>query len=64
MDESKKIFYENVIPSVNNKTVDIKFKDSNDLILDEKKKRKYVRFDKKLLKNIINTLFDFSYYTV
>jgi len=23
-----------------------------------------VRFDKKLLKNIINTLFDFSYYTV
>ena len=37
MDESKKIFYENVIPSVNNKTVDIKFKDSNDLILDEKK---------------------------
>ena len=33
----KKIFYENVIPSINNKTVDIKFKDSNDLILDEKK---------------------------
>lgn len=47
MDESKKIFYENVIPSVNNKTVDIKFKDSNDLILDEKKNTE-INFAKKL----------------
>ena len=47
MDESKKIFYENVIPSINNKTVDIKFKDSNDLILDEKKNAE-INFAKKL----------------
>ena len=47
MDESKKIFYENVIPSINNKTVDIKFKDSNDLILDEKKNTE-INFAKKL----------------
>ena len=47
MDESKKIFYESVIPSVNNKTVDIKFKDSNDLILDEKKNTE-INFAKKL----------------
>ena len=47
MDESKKIFYENVIPSINNKTVNIKFKDSNDLILDEKKNAE-INFAKKL----------------
>ena len=47
MDESKKIFYENVIPSINNKIVDIKFKDSNDLILDEKKNTE-INFAKKL----------------
>ena len=47
MDESKKIFYENVIPSINNKTVNIKFKDSNDLILDEKKNTE-INFAKKL----------------
>ena len=47
MDESKKIFYENVIPSINTKTVDIKFKDSNDLILDEKKNTE-INFAKKL----------------
>ena len=47
MDESKKIFYENVIPSINDKTVDIKFKDNNDLILDEKKNIE-INFAKKL----------------
>ena len=39
MDKSKDIFYENVIPVKKEKTVDVKFKDSNDIILEERKKK-------------------------
>ncbi len=47
MDKSKKIYYGNVVPTVNNKTVNIQFKDNNDIIIEEKK-RKDVNFAKKL----------------
>ena len=47
MDKSKKIFYENVIPTVSDTTVKVNFKDSNDLILDEKKNTE-INFAKKL----------------
>ena len=47
MDKSKKIYYGNVIPTVNNKTVNIQFKDNNDIIIEEKK-RKDINFAKKL----------------
>tara|TARA_Y200000002_G_scaffold203444_1_gene167846 strand:- start:895 stop:2559 length:1665 start_codon:yes stop_codon:yes gene_type:complete len=39
MDKSKDIFYENVIPVKKEKTVNVKFKDSNDIILEERKKK-------------------------
>ena len=39
MDKSKDIFYENVIPVKKEKTVSVKFKDSNDIILEERKKK-------------------------
>ena len=39
MDNSKDIFYENVIPVKKEKTVNVKFKDSNDIILEERKKK-------------------------
>ena len=39
MDKSKNIFYENVIPVKKEKTVNVKFKDSNDIILEERKKK-------------------------
>lgn len=38
MDKSKDIIYENVIPVKKEKTVNVKFKDSNDIILEERKK--------------------------
>ena len=38
MDKSKDIFYENVIPVKKEKTINVKFKDSNDIILEERKK--------------------------
>ena len=38
MDKSKDIIYENVIPVKKEKTVSVKFKDSNDIILEERKK--------------------------
>ena len=34
MDRSKKIFYENVIPTVSDKTVKVNFKDNSDLIFE------------------------------
>ena len=40
MDKSKKIFYENVIPTVSNKTVKVNFKDNSDLIFEEQKNKK------------------------
>ena len=40
MDKSKKIYYGNVVPTVNNKTVNIQFKDNNDIIIEEKKKKR------------------------
>ena len=39
MDKSKDIIYENVIPVKKEKTVNVKFKDSNDIILEERKKK-------------------------
>ena len=39
MDKSKDIFYENVIPVKKEKTVNVKFKDSNDIILEERKRK-------------------------
>ncbi len=38
MDNSKDIFYENVKPIKKEKTINVKFKDSNDIILEERKK--------------------------
>ena len=37
MDKSKKIFYENVIPTISNKTVNVNFKDNSDLIFEAEK---------------------------
>ena len=47
MDKSKKIFYENVIPTISNKTVNINFKDNSDLIFEEQKNKK-IQFARKL----------------
>ena len=47
MDKSKKIFYENVMPTKNNKTVDVQFKDNNDLVIEEKRNTE-VNYAKKL----------------
>ena len=38
MDRSKEIFYENVIPVKKEQNVNVRFKDSNDIILEERKK--------------------------
>ena len=40
MDKSKKIFYENVIPTVSDTTVKVNFKDNSDLIFRRAKKCK------------------------
>ena len=40
MDKQKKIYYENVIPTISSKSIDIQFKDSNDILIEEKKKKK------------------------
>ena len=47
MDKSKKIFYENVIPTISNKTVNVNFKDNSDLIFEEQKNKK-IQFARKL----------------
>ena len=47
MDKSKKIFYENVMPTKDNKTVDVQFKDNNDLVIEEKRNTE-VNYAKKL----------------
>ena len=39
MDKSKDIFYENVFPVKKEKNINVKFKDSNDIILEERKKK-------------------------
>ncbi len=38
MDKSKNIFYENVIPVNKEKTINVRFKDNNDIILEERRK--------------------------
>ena len=55
MDKSKKIFYENVIPTISNKTVNVNFKDNSDLIFEEQKNKK-IQFARKL-----NNFFFFSF---
>ena len=52
MDKSKKIFYENVIPTVSDTTVKVNFKDNSDLIFEEQKNTKI-----KLAKKINNFFF-------
>ncbi len=47
MDKSKKIIYENVVPTKNNKTINIQFKDNYDIIIEEKKNTE-INFAKKL----------------
>ena len=54
MDKSKKIFYENVIPTVSDTTVKVSFKDNSDLIFEEQKNTKI-----KLAKKINNFFFFF-----
>ena len=50
----RKIFYENVIPTIN-KTVNVNFKDNSDLIFEEQKNKK-IQFARKL-----NNFFFFSF---
>ena len=52
MDKSKKIFYENVIPTVSDTTVKVNFKDNSDLIFEEQKNTKI-----KLARKINNFFF-------
>ena len=52
MDKSKKIFYENVIPTVSDTTVKVSFKDNSDLIFEEQKNTKI-----KLARKINNFFF-------
>ncbi len=52
MDKSKKFFYENVIPTVNDTTVKVNFKDNSDLIFEEQKNTKI-----KLARKINNFFF-------
>ena len=52
MDKSKKFFYENVIPTVNDTTVKVNFKDNSDLIFEDQKNTKI-----KLARKINNFFF-------
>ena len=61
MDKSKKIFYENVIPTISNKTVNVNFKDNSDLIFEEQKNKK-IQFARKLNNFFFFFSFNISYF--
>ena len=58
MDKSKKIIYENVVPTKNNQTIKIQFKDNYDIIIEEKKNTE-INFAKK-----INNFFFFNSFRI
>ena len=60
MDKSKKIFYENVIPTVSDTTVKVNFKDNSDLIFEEQKNTK-IKLARKINNFFFNS-FNFSYF--
>ena len=61
MDKSKKIFYENVIPTVSDTTVKVSFKDNSDLIFEEQKNTK-IKLAKKINNFFFFNSFNFSYF--